>query len=69
MNEENDVTFSMIQSGMRKARHPLVVNAAFAGSFVASMGRSYSGSRLSSYSLEAGNYNHSRRAGEEGPPD
>jgi len=69
MDEEYDVIFTTIQSGTRKAGHPLVVREAFAGCFVASMDRSYSDGWLSSGSLEASNYDHCRWAGEGGPPD
>jgi hypothetical protein len=69
MDEEYDVIFSMIQSGTRKAGHPLVARAAFAGCFVASMDRSYSNGWLSSGSLDASNDDHGRWAGAGGPPD
>jgi len=69
MNGEYDVNFSMIQSGTQKAGHPLAVRATFAGYFVASTGRSYSESRLSSDSLGAGSDDDGRWAGEGGPPD
>src|SRR5437588_11345388 len=69
MNGEYDVNFTKIQSVTRKAGHPLVVRATFAGCLFASMGRSYSDSRLSSYSLGAGSDDDGRWAGEGGPPE
>src|SRR5438309_10161592 len=69
MNGEYDVNFTKIQSGTRKAGHPLVVRAAFAGSFVVSLDRSYCDSRLSSDSLGTGSDDDGRWAGEGGPPD
>ena len=69
MGEEYDVIFSMIQSGTRIAGHPLVARAAFAGCFVASMGRSYSNGWLSSGSLNGSYDDHGPWAGEGGPPD
>jgi hypothetical protein len=69
MKEEYDVIFSTIQSGMRKAGHPLAGRAAFAGYLVASRDRSYSDSRLSSYTLDFGSDDDGPWAGEGRLPD
>jgi hypothetical protein len=70
IDEELTVIVSTRQFELRTTGNALVQQAALVGGFVASMGRSYSGGRLSGQSMMAGNNDdYCRWAGEGGPPD